>query len=136
MPDEPAGAAPPADIHQSAESRTVVTSRWAWLPSLRIAGAAGFIVVAGAIVLAVILLTRPKPASSVDVEKQWRDAVSQYGIEPVFPPEEDFAVGDLFVEVVDDTDPDQSVQKVGSSSSFRSRSVKVDHIDVREQLEN
>jgi len=69
----------------------------------------------------------------VYVEKQWRDAVSQYGIEPVFPPEEDFAVGDLFVEVVDDTDPDQSVTKV--QSSFRSRSVKVDHVDVREQLE-
>ena len=98
-------------------------------------GAAGFIVIAVAIVLGVILLTRPspQPLSLADVEKQWRNAVSRYGIEPVFPPEEDFAVGDLFVEVVDDTDPDQSVTKV--QSSFRSRSVKVDHIDVREQLE-
>jgi hypothetical protein len=97
-------------------------------------GVVGFIVIAGAIVLSVMWLTRPSPPSLVDVEKQWREAISQYGIEPVFPPEEDFVVGDLFVEIVKDTDPDQSVKKVRSSGSFRSRSVKIDHVDMREQL--
>jgi hypothetical protein len=126
----------PSVADQQSQAGTAVTSRWAWLPSRRIVlGAAGFVVIAVAIVLCVMLLTRPspQPLSLADVEKQWRNAVSRYGIEPVFPPEEDFAVGDLFVEVVDDTDPDQSVTRV--QSSFRSRSVKVDHIDVREQLE-
>jgi len=44
----------PVDADQPAQARTAVTSRWAWLPSLRIVlGAAGFIVIAGAIVLGV-----------------------------------------------------------------------------------
>jgi hypothetical protein len=126
----------PPDAVQLDQARTATRNRWAWLPSLRIAlGAVGFIMIAGAIVVGVMFLTRPslEPPSLVYVEERWRDAVRRYGIEPVFPPEEDFAVGDLFVEVVDDTDPDQSAAKL--QSSFRSRSVKVDHVDVREQLE-
>jgi hypothetical protein len=137
MPNASAGMTPSANADQPAQPRTGMTNRWARLPSRRIVlGAAGIIVIAGAIVLGVMLLTRPSlQPSFVDAEKQWRDAIRQYGIEPVFPPEEDFAVGDLFVEVVNDTDPDQSVEKVRSSSAFRSRSVKIDHLDVRAQLQ-
>jgi hypothetical protein len=121
----------PADADQPAQA-TPAPSRWALLAGRRIVlSAAGVIVIAGVIVLGVMVLTRSsEQLPLVDVEKQWRDAVGQYGIEPVFPPEEDFAVGDLFVEVVADNDSPKKEQ-----GSFRSRSVKVDHIDVRRQLE-
>jgi hypothetical protein len=88
-----------------------------------------------ATVLAVQFLTRSPPGQDrVDVEQRWGDAIRQYGIEPVYPPEEDFTVGDVFVEGYDDTDPDPNANTIKNSSPFRRRSVKIDHIDLRDEL--
>jgi hypothetical protein len=73
----------------------------------------------------------------LDPEGQWTRAIERLGISPVFPPEEDFAVGDLFVQVVSDDDPDpNALNRVKSSTPFRATAVKLDHVDVRKQLED
>lgn len=90
---------------------------------------------AAVIIVGVQILTRASSQpDAVDVEQRWGDAIRQYGIEPVYPPEEDFSVGDVFVEVVNDADPDPSADTIKSSSPFRRRSVKIDHIDLRDEL--
>ncbi|MDI3560178.1 hypothetical protein [Bradyrhizobium sp. Arg816] len=68
-----------------------------------------------------------------DIEVAWGDAIGQFKIEPVFPPEEDVAVGDVLAYVVDDKirDP-KSIDKRTPSVK---RSVKIAHVDVKEELE-
>ncbi len=100
------------------------------------------VVMSGAIIFASILGVLAytsfgsAPHAMVDLEEEWARAISQYRIEPVFPPEEDVAVGDIFVQLVDDSDPSGSVgEVVGQKTNFRARSVKIDHVDVRSELD-
>jgi hypothetical protein len=74
---------------------------------------------------------------STSIEGAWNDAIKNFGIEPVFPPEEDLSVGDVLAVIVSDKDPDSSkVDKiVDAHSPFLKRSVKLAHVDVRQQLE-
>jgi hypothetical protein len=109
-----------------------IRHHWEW------SGVALFIVAVPFVVIAVRYLTSPLPEQRqrLDPEGQWSRAIAQYGIEPVFPPEEDFAVGDLFVQIVRDEDPDPSARgKVEESTAFRATAVKLDHIDVRPELD-
>lgn len=98
-----------------------------------------FLLMAPLIVLGVKALTSSPIDQSVprlDPEGQWARAINQYGIEPVFPPEEDFAVGDLFVQIVSDNDPDPNIQdRVDKTTPFRRAAIKLDHVDVRGELE-
>jgi hypothetical protein len=75
--------------------------------------------------------------SSPSIETAWAEAIQRFGIEPVFPPEEDLAVGDVLAVVVADRDPDQENKDktLDVRSPFLRRSVKLAHIDVREPLE-
>ena len=80
------------------------------------------------------------PLQDVEVqslEAAWADAIAKYGLEPVFPPQEDLAVGDLLAVVVadDDTDPESEDKKVDRRSPLLKRSAKLAHIDVRPQLD-
>jgi hypothetical protein len=102
-------------------------------------GAVAILVVVPVIVLVIRALTGPTVEQSqrLDPEGQWTRVIERLGISPVFPPEEDFAVGDLFVQVVSDDDPDpNALNRVKSSTPFRATAVKLDHVDVRKQLED
>jgi hypothetical protein len=96
-------------------------------------------VLAAAGVFAVRWLT-PAPGPAADtpsVEAAWADAIGKYGLEPVFPPEEDLSVGDVLAVVVsdDDADPETQDKKVGPRAPFLKRSVKIAHVDVRKELD-
>ena len=110
-----------------------------WIRRHRIwSGAVLFVIAVPLVVIAVRRLTAPMPEQSqrLDPEGQWTRAIAQYGIEPVFPPEEDFAVGDLFVQIVSDDDPDPNARnRVEKSTPFRATAVKLDHIDLRTELD-
>lgn len=94
-----------------------------------------FVVLAVGIVLVVRRMTSdPLPEAEIQpLEAAWADAVARYGLEPVFPPQEDLAVGDLLAVVVadDDSDPVSADKKVDRKSPLLKRSVKLAHIEVR-----
>jgi hypothetical protein len=119
----------PEEIHWGLSMLSWIRRHWIW------SGAVLIFLSAPLVVIAVRSLTAPTP--ELDPEGQWARAIERYGISPVFPPEEDFAVGDLFVQIVSDDDPDPNADsdRVSSSTAFRGRSVKLDHIDVRKELE-
>jgi hypothetical protein len=76
------------------------------------------------------------PAASRSPEEVWRDRIISFGIEPVYPPEEDLVVGDVLAVVVRDADPDPITQATNvAKQAFISRSVKLAHIDATPQLD-
>lgn len=58
-----------------------------------------------------------------DVAALWNQSIARLGIEPVFPPQEDLYVGDLWAVILD-----------SSSNSLLGKSVRIAHIDLREQI--
>jgi hypothetical protein len=61
----------------------------------------------------------------VDVANSWNQSVSKLGISPLFPPEEDFFVGDLWAVVTDAPKGD---------SRLVGKAVRVAHIDLRDAV--
>jgi hypothetical protein len=86
------------------------------------------------------LTPEPLPSAETatpDLEAAWNETISRLGIDPVYPPEEDLMVGDLLARVIAD-EPDPSVakkSKLDSQSPFLRRTVKIAHIDLRDQLD-
>jgi hypothetical protein len=80
----------------------------------------------------------PAVPEDLSLEAQWNKAIGRLGIEPVYPPQEDIAVGDLFAVAVSDNDagrdPASVDRKIGPGSAFLSRAVKLGHVPVEKQL--
>jgi len=106
---------------------------------------AGTACVAAAVVLVILgvrWLAYRQPAQSVNanvnLEAEWDNTIRHLGvgIEPVYPPEEDLAVGDLFATVV--ADDKKYLSYSGNldvaSTPFLGKSVKVGHVDVSQEL--
>lgn len=85
------------------------------------------------------------PAFERSIEESWVDTIEKLGIEPRFPPEEDFVVGDLLAIVTKDenVDPDTKITvdpyaKVtiadARTASFLRRAVKLAHVDMNSAL--
>jgi hypothetical protein len=116
-----------------------------WLNRKVLGISAAFVVVAVAGFFAIRLLSSAPEEFQPrqDIEVAWGDAIGQFKIEPVFPPEEDVAVGDVLAYVIDDQintraqtakgfiDP-KSIDKRTPSVK---RSVRIAHVDVRDELE-
>jgi len=51
---------------------------------------------------AVLLMRSSEPAADLSVVSEWNQAIGKLGIEPVFPPEEDIYVGDVFAVITVD----------------------------------
>jgi hypothetical protein len=98
------------------------------------------VLVAAAVVITLYLVNRqlqPDPGNSTSIEEQWDDAISRLGIQPVYPPQEDIAVGDVFVTVAADTLGSYGNNQGGASSrSFLGKSVKLGHANVAQMLED
>jgi len=86
-----------------------------------------------------------KPAvdnQTLSMEEEWNRTIRRLGvgIEPVYPPQEDLSVGDVFATVVADdlqlpaTTTTQG-KRVTPSTPFLGRSVKLGHIDLTKELE-
>jgi hypothetical protein len=106
---------------------------------------AGAVCVAGVVVLVILgvrWLAYRQPAQLVDtnvnLEAEWDNTIRHLGvgIEPVYPPEEDLAVGDLFATVVAD-DKKYLIYSRNldvASTPFLGKSVRVGHVDVSKEL--
>lgn len=66
---------------------------------------AAFLLVAAA----TLFWVRTAPQSPQSVEEKWNVAIRQLGLEPVYPPEEDIEVGDVFAIVSYDSLPENGV---------------------------
>lgn len=86
-----------------------------------------------AAVLAINWWTSPVPLNhSASVARQWNQAISQLGIEPLYPPQEDVAVGDIFLIVTRVRD-DEGFEVL--DSPLARRSVKLWRQDLASDLE-
>jgi len=63
------------------------------------------------------------------VAEQWIKAVSNYGIEPAYPPQEDLYVGDVFAIIAGDVTRDISADPLPT------RAIKLRHLDLTEKIE-
>ena len=70
----------------------------------------------------------PAP-SNTNVIEEWNATISKLGIDPVFPPEEDVAVGDIYA-VLDDSENGQP-----SRTALALRSIKLTHQDLTADIE-
>lgn len=86
------------------------------------------ITVACAALLAVWAIT-PKIQPSTPVAQQWVEAVSQFGIEPAYPPQEDLSVGDIFAFITADAKRDLRVDPLPL------RAIKLWHVDLTSEIE-
>jgi hypothetical protein len=91
----------------------------------------GWSLLAAALVVALLFLVvqplRQEPeAAGEDVAAAWNRSIARLGIQPVFPPEEDFHVGDLWAVVVGAAEADTPIL---------GKAVRIGHIDLRPQHE-
>jgi hypothetical protein len=117
------------------------------LPGWRnlVLGAIGFAGVLAVLWYIVNWWTRAPPElpNTLSLSAAWGEAIDKFGIEPVFPPEEDLTVGDVLAIVLQDDDPlpelrsdkRQEAPKIDFRTPFLKRSVKIGHVDVRHVLE-
>jgi hypothetical protein len=80
---------------------------------------------------------QPDPGKGTGLEEQWDNTIRRLGlgIQPVYPPQEDFAVGDVFATVVD-TGHTTYAALEQLSESFSGKSVKLGHADVSKMLDD
>lgn len=62
------------------------------------------------------------------VAQQWNEAIARLGIEPIYPPQEDVAVGDIFVLITDDALGDLGKEPLAV------KALKLWHLDLSEKL--
>jgi hypothetical protein len=84
-----------------------------------------------------------KAFAEVSVEESWNKTISNLGITPIFPPEEDLVVGDVLAAVVRDVDietnpdaHDVGIDTKVARKALVSRPVKLAHVDVSKELDN
>ena len=77
------------------------------------------------------------PPGEQSIEANWAATIEKLGIEPRFPPEEDFVVGDLLALVVNDDDRNPyALNKIENAKTaiFTRRAVKLAYVDVKAAL--
>lgn len=96
-----------------------------WRKIGQISTAAVLLIVASSFLL---VWLGPEP-STTNVIEEWNATISKLGIDPVFPPEEDVAVGDIYA-VLDDSENGQP-----SRTALALRSIKLTHQDLTADIE-
>ncbi|PTM39361.1 hypothetical protein [Bosea sp. 124] len=82
------------------------------------------------VVFVTLWASTPDARPSAPVSQQWIEAISQFGIEAAYPPQEDLAVGDVFAFISGDAKRDVS------SDPLPLRALKLFHIDLTEELKD
>jgi hypothetical protein len=99
------------------------TDRWAWVGLAAVAGAA----------LAWMGLhwARGAPIEQ-SVEEKWNVALRELGVEPVYPPEEDIEVGDVFAIVSSDSIPENGIV----NSPLANHAIRLWRIDLSKAVDS
>ncbi|MBL8581597.1 MAG: hypothetical protein JNL61_05135 [Rhizobiaceae bacterium] len=92
------------------------------------------VVLLGAALVALLFLVRPFAPplpEHDDTAALWSESMSRLGIEPLYPPQEDFHVGDLFAVVSAYDDEDGVTKEKGPNRPLLRKSVRVAHVNLR-----
>lgn len=88
----------------------------------------------GAIIGTIFFFVRPGdpplPAQD-DTAALWSESMSRLGIEPLYPPQEDFHVGDLYAVVSAYDDDDGVTKEKGPNRPLLRKSVRIAHLNLR-----
>jgi hypothetical protein len=119
--------------------RQSISENWRWIGPL--VGALGSVMLAALVVL--WTASPPEQQTASDIIADWNRTISKLGIEPVFPPEEDIYVGDIFAVVTEDhldntgkpgpAGPN-AISTLSPSNPLLNRAVKIDHVDMTKML--
>lgn len=85
---------------------------------------------AAAVLALVSIWTSRSPDLYQSVVTEWNENISRLGIEPVYPPQEDVVVGDIYFVIT----KDRAKSDERLPSSLPGRSIKFEHIDVSEEI--
>ncbi|MES0151772.1 hypothetical protein NKJ95_32180 [Mesorhizobium sp. M0012] len=116
-----------ADLKYFAELlKATIVSRWTY-----IFGFVGFLLIS-------IFLVKPFDTPGELLEDNaaiaWNKAIERLGIQPLYPPQEDFFVGDVYI-TLDDPEGEIDGQLVRYPTNvYKGRGVKIGHIDMRESI--
>jgi hypothetical protein len=96
---------------------------------------AGFVVVAVAGLFVLRWLSGNSPETEVrkDLELAWGDAIGQFRIAPIFPPEEDYVVGDILAYIIEDQTKD--FDPIDYRTPSVKRSIKFARVNVKAELQ-
>lgn len=120
--DDPGGnAAPP--VTEPAPKRSIPAMLAGLFSPLNILAGFGFLA-AGFAVWQFATFREEGPVTAASVAASWNSSIAKLGITPVFPPEEDLHVGDVWA-VVEDADENQAIL---------GKAVRIAHINLREDL--
>jgi hypothetical protein len=72
-------------------------------------------------------LLSPTDENAEDIAKSWNDSFERLGILPIFPPEEDFYVGDVWAVIENAEKPYERL---------KGKAVRVAHLDLRDEMKN
>jgi hypothetical protein len=72
----------------------------------------------------------PIESDSETVAREWNTTISRLGLEPIYPPQEDIAVGDIFLIITQD--------ELGAlaAPALLGRSIKIWHVDLSKELKD
>lgn len=86
----------------------------------------GTLLLAGLVALAWWSMRPAAPAEMTDIASDWNATVRRLGIEPIYPPQEDFQVGDIYAS---------AFGAIDDAPTLAGRAVKIYHYDMRPDLE-
>ena len=103
--------------------RRIVSKRWRWLFGTTAA------IMGIVLIVAIIDWAGSAQVAPGSVAQQWNEAIQRLGFEPVYPPIEDIAVGDVLAIIVEDAAQDIN------GEPFAGRSIKLEHLDLTQEIE-
>ncbi|MER9870394.1 hypothetical protein NKJ35_25030 [Mesorhizobium sp. M0136] len=78
-----------------------------------------------------IRVNEPPLSDDQDVGTLWSESISRLGIQPLFPPQEDFYVGDIYAVISAYDEEDGTTREKAPNRPLLRKSVKIGHIDLR-----
>jgi hypothetical protein len=130
-PTNSAGAEAGMGMWEKLRSRVgpAFSTVWAWTKSYGLAAATAILAL-----VVVLLWVRPfDPAipPQKDVATLWSESISRLGIEPLFPPQEDFNVGDVYAVIAAYDEAGGDTREQQPNRPLLRKSVRIGHIDLR-----
>jgi hypothetical protein len=120
-PEGPSEEGPDASLSWIARLKSAVTLVTWVLPAA---------IVAGFFVVVIRPWEDPVPLQE-DVASLWSESVSRLGIEPLFPPQEDFHVGDVYAVISAYDEADGTTREKAPDRPLLRKSAKIGHINLR-----
>ncbi|HEV7254408.1 MAG TPA: hypothetical protein VGN97_15090 [Mesorhizobium sp.] len=124
---------PPAKHADPANEAAAPNGGWSWRARLQ-GLAAGAAIAAGIafLLFKVDIFNPPAVAKAASAQEMWANSIRRLGIEPLYPPQEDFRVGDIWAVVATYKEDATSTREVDPQKSIIGRDVRIGRIDLNQ----